>query len=66
MWLIRARRLVAGDGLIERPLVFANNDRPNVMLAGAVRAYVNQYAVVPRRERPYIFTNNDSAYATSA
>jgi heterotetrameric sarcosine oxidase alpha subunit len=64
MWLIRARQVVLATGSIERPLVFANNDRPNVMLAGAVRAYVNQYAVCPGT-RAVIFTNNDSAYATA-
>ncbi len=64
MWLIRARQVVLATGSIERPLVFANNDRPNIMLAGAVRAYVNQYAVCPGT-RAVIFTNNDSAYGTA-
>ena len=34
-------------GAIERPLVFGGNDRPGVMLAGAVRTYVNRFGVVP-------------------
>ena len=34
---------------IERPIVFPDNDRPGVMLAGAVRAYVNRYGVAPGR-----------------
>src|SRR5260221_8859093 len=64
MWQIRARQVVLATGAIERPLVFADNDRPNVMLAGAARAYVNQYGVAPG-SRAVIATNNDSAYATA-
>jgi heterotetrameric sarcosine oxidase alpha subunit len=64
MWQIRARQIVLATGAIERPLVFANNDRPNVMLAGAARAYVNQFGVAPGI-RAVIATNNDSAYATA-
>src|SRR5215510_10213117 len=36
-------------------------DRPGVMLAGAVRTYVNRYAVAPGR-RAVVFTTNDSGY----
>ena len=64
LWQIRARQVVLATGAIERPLVFANNDRPNVMLAAAARAYVNQYGVAPGT-RAVIATNNDSAYATA-
>jgi len=62
LWQVRAKRVVLASGAHERPIVFADNDRPGVMLAGAVRTYVNRYAVVPGR-RAVIFTNNDSAYA---
>ena len=34
---LRARTIVYATGATERPLVFANNDRPGVMLASAVR-----------------------------
>jgi len=64
LWRIRARRAVLATGAIERPLVFADNDRPGVMLAGAVRSYINRYAVLPGREI-VVFTNNDSAYQTA-
>ena len=64
-WRIRARRVIIASGAIERTLVFANNDRPGVMLVSAVQAYVNRYAVLPG-ERAVIFTNNDSAYAAAA
>ena len=64
LWLVRAKEVVLASGAIERPLLFADNDRPNVMLASAARAYVNEYAVAPGR-RAIIATNNDSAYATA-
>lgn len=63
-WKIRARRVVLATGSIERPLLFADNDRPGVMLAGAVRHYINRYAVLPAKQI-VVFTNNDSAYATA-
>ena len=61
LWRIRAGRVALATGALERPLVFANNDRPGVMLAGAARAYVNRFAVLPGR-RAVIATDNDSAY----
>ncbi|MGH7319037.1 MAG: sarcosine oxidase subunit alpha family protein, partial [Candidatus Rokuibacteriota bacterium] len=61
LWHVRARRVVLATGAHERPLVFADNDRPGVMLAGAARAYVCRYGVAPGR-RVVVFTNNDSAY----
>lgn len=63
-WLLRAKRAVLATGAIERPLVFAGNDRPGVMLASAAAAYVNRYAVLPG-ERIVVGTNNDSAYAAA-
>ena len=59
LWQIRARQVVLATGAHERPLVFANNDRPGILLAGAVRTYLNRYAVAPGR-RAVVFTNNDS------
>lgn len=58
---LRARTIIHAEGAFERPLVFANNDRPGVMLASALRTYANRYAVVPHA-RAVIATNNDSAY----
>ncbi|WP_405468850.1 sarcosine oxidase subunit alpha family protein [Streptomyces canus] len=65
LWHIRARQVVLATGAHERPLVFAGNDRPGVMLAGAVRTYLNRYAVAPG-SRAVVSTNNDSAYDTVA
>jgi sarcosine oxidase subunit alpha len=63
LWRIFARRCVLAAGAIERPLVFGDNDRPGVMLAGAVRAYLNRYAVTPGR-RAVVFAANDEAART--
>jgi sarcosine oxidase subunit alpha len=61
IWLVRAGRIVVATGAIERPLLFANNDRPGVMLADAALVYLRRYAVKPG-ERVVVATNNDSAY----
>jgi methylglutamate dehydrogenase subunit C len=60
----RAKTIIIATGAIERPLVFENNDRPGVMLASAVRTYLNRYGVAPKK-RAVIVTNNDSAYQTA-
>ena len=64
IWQIRAHQVVLATGAAERPLVFANNDRPGTLLASAVSTYINRYAVKPGK-RAVIFTNNDSAYQTA-
>ena len=61
LWRVRTAQVVLATGALERPLVFADNDRPGVMLASAAACYVNRYAVSPGR-RALVFTNNDSAY----
>lgn len=43
----RAKVLVIGAGLIERPFVFEGNDLPGVMLSTAARRLVNLYGVKP-------------------
>ncbi|MFJ8593936.1 sarcosine oxidase subunit alpha family protein [Streptomyces sp. NPDC093598] len=65
LWHIRARQVVLATGAHERPLVFAGNDRPGVMLSSAVRTYLNRYAVAAG-SRAVVSTNNDSAYDTVA
>ena len=51
-------------GAIERPLVFAGNDKPGVMLSNAIGQYVNRYAVAPG-QRALFCVNNDAAYAAA-
>ncbi|WP_299657095.1 sarcosine oxidase subunit alpha family protein [uncultured Tateyamaria sp.] len=65
LWRIRAGHVVTATGAIERPLSFAGNDIPGVMLAAAVRDYVVNYGVSPG-DRTVIVTNNDDAYRTAS
>ncbi len=65
LWHIRARRVVLATGALERPLVFADNDRPGIMLAGAALSYLTRYAVMPGR-RAVLFADNDDAYGVAA
>ncbi len=51
LWRIVAKRSILATGSIERPLVFGDNDRPGVMLAGAVRSYLNRFGVKPGAAR---------------
>ncbi len=61
LWLVRAARVVIAAGAIERPMVFPNNDRPGIMLAGAAGTYLNRYGVLPGH-RAVIVTSHDSAW----
>jgi sarcosine oxidase subunit alpha len=61
LWKIRARRIIAAAGAFERPLVFPDNDRPGVMLAGAAWKYAAAYGVVCGR-RAVVAANDDFAY----
>ncbi|MER2508610.1 MAG: 2Fe-2S iron-sulfur cluster-binding protein, partial [Amaricoccus sp.] len=64
LWRIRAKRVVTATGAIERPLAFAGNDLPGVMLAGAARDFVALWGVSPG-DRVVLVTNNDDAYRTA-
>ena len=61
---VRAGQVVLATGAIERPLVFANNDRPGVMMASSVSSYLNRYAVAVGDEL-LLVTANDHAYRTA-
>ena len=63
-WRIVARRAILASGALERPLAFPDNDRPGIMLASALRTYLNRYGVVPG-ERITLYANNDAARATA-
>jgi sarcosine oxidase, subunit alpha len=64
MWHARTARLILATGAHERPLVFAGNDRPGIMLASAVRTYLQRFAVLPG-SAAVVATTEDSAYATA-
>ncbi|MFC5068930.1 sarcosine oxidase subunit alpha family protein [Flaviflagellibacter deserti] len=65
LWKIVAKRSVLAAGAIERPIVFGGNDTPGVMLASAVRTYVNRYAANPGK-RAVVFTSSDDGWRTIA
>ena len=64
-WKITAKRIVLAAGALERPIAFGGNDRPGIMMAGAVRAYLHRYAVLPGR-RAVVFTAGDDGWRTVA
>ncbi len=64
LWQVRAKKVVIATGAIERQMVFADNDRPGVMLASAGRAFLNHYGVAVGRNVG-VYTANDSAYAAA-
>ncbi len=63
-WRIVAKRTLLCAGALERPIAFANNDRPGIMTAGAVRSYLHQWGVAPGRNVA-VFCNNDDAHRTA-
>jgi heterotetrameric sarcosine oxidase alpha subunit len=64
LWRVYSKRAILCAGSTERSIVFANNDRPGVMLAGAVRSYVNRWGVSPGKQVA-VFTNNDDGWRTA-
>ena len=65
LWKIRARSVIVAAGALERPMIFPDNDRPGVMLAGAADKYAHAFGVACGR-RVVIAANSDSAYGTAA
>ena len=64
LWRIYSKRAIVAAGAIERHIGFANNDRPGVMMASAVRAYANRWATATAKS-VLVFTNNDDGYKTA-
>ena len=65
LWQVRCGEVVLATGSVERPLVFADNDRPGVMLASAAATYANRFGL-RAGERAVVFTNNGSAYGAAS
>ncbi len=63
-WRIAAKRTVLAAGAIERPLVFSGNDRPRIMLCGAIRTYIHRFGVLPG-SRAVIITASDDGWRTA-
>jgi sarcosine oxidase subunit alpha len=64
LWKIRARSIISAAGAFERPMVFPDNDRPGIMLAGAAEKYALAYGVACGH-RVVIAANSDRAYAVA-
>ncbi|WP_107498592.1 sarcosine oxidase subunit alpha family protein [Thalassobius sp. I31.1] len=64
LWRIRAKQIVTATGAIERPLSFAGNDIPGVMLAASMRDYLVNWGVTPG-QKTVLVTNNDDGYRTA-
>jgi sarcosine oxidase subunit alpha len=64
LWKFRARNVISACGAFERPMIFPDNDRPGVMLAGAAQKYAHAYGV-GCGSRVVIAANCDSAYAVA-
>ena len=64
LWRVRSQRIVLAAGALERPLLFAHNDRPGVMLSASVRAYLRRYGVAAG-SRCVVATCHDDAYLTA-
>ncbi|MBD8877177.1 sarcosine oxidase subunit alpha family protein [Roseibium polysiphoniae] len=63
-WRISAKQAILATGAEERPLVFGGNDRPGMMMAGAMRTYLNRFAVAPGKQVA-IFSNGPSGWQTA-
>jgi methylglutamate dehydrogenase subunit C len=63
-WRIVAKRAILASGALERGIAFPMNDRPGIMMAGALRSYLNVYGVTTGN-RVTLFANNDSARMTA-
>ena len=61
---IRAGHVLIATGAHERPIVFADNDLPGIMLAHSARTFLHRYGVLVGRAA-VVFTTNDSAYSAA-
>lgn len=60
LWKIYTQNSILAAGATERPIVFANNDRPGIVLASALRTYQNRFGIVPPQNTALFFNNNDA------
>jgi sarcosine oxidase, subunit alpha len=58
---VRAKRVVLASGAHERPIAFARNDLPGVMLASAAHLYADRFGVVAG-ERAVVFSTNHAGH----
>ena len=60
LWRIYAKQTILCAGATERPIAFCGNDRPGIMLSGAVRSYLNRFGVAAGRQVAVLANNSDS------
>ncbi|HJR98117.1 MAG TPA: 2Fe-2S iron-sulfur cluster-binding protein [Actinomycetota bacterium] len=58
---VRAKRVVLATGAHERPIGFARNDLPGVMLASSALLYADRFGVMPG-ERAVVFSTNHAGH----
>jgi sarcosine oxidase subunit alpha len=63
-WELKAAHVILATGMIDRPMLFQDNDRPGIMLSAAVRRMIGEFGVAPA-SRLAIYTNNDSGWLTA-
>ena len=61
VWHVRAGRVVVAAGAHERPVAFADDDRPGTMLASSARLYADRFGVLSGA-RAVVFTTNHSGH----
>jgi sarcosine oxidase subunit alpha len=61
VWHVRASRVVVAAGAHERPIAFADDDRPGTMLASSAGLYADRFGVMPGT-RAVVFTTNHSGH----
>ena len=65
MWTIVAGESILATGAVERPIAFPGNDIPGIVLASAMRTYLNRFAALPGN-RVVVFTTTDDGWRTAA
>ena len=64
LWHVRAGRVILATGATERPIAFAGNDRPGVMLASAAVTYLERFGVLAG-DGAVLVTANDGGLAAA-
>lgn len=59
-WRIVAGQAIMATGALERPIAFANNDRPGIMMASAAQTYLNRFGVTSG-QNVTLYATNDNA-----
>jgi len=63
-WRFVVKRAILATGAVERPIAFAGNDRPGIMLASAARSYFNRFAV-RLADKAVVFASTDDGWMSA-